>query len=185
MDEVFYLQSARFRDTDCDIFADDGEAYMTRDQIGRALGYVNPRNGVAKVHERHRDRLDPLSRTSTIHTLEGQAYQTVVYTRRGVMEVCRWSHQPQADAFMDFVWEVMDGLVTGRLKLHPLKHPYREVNAAARLLLRSLIAAEVPPRARLSALQNLYLESGLVFLPRSLALEMEHPVPGLERGNTP
>ena len=49
MDEVFYLQSAKFRDTDCDIFADDGEAYMTRDQIGRALGYVNPRNGVAKV----------------------------------------------------------------------------------------------------------------------------------------
>jgi len=33
------------------------------------------------------------------------------------MEICRHSNQPKADAFMDWVWEVMDGLITGKKKL--------------------------------------------------------------------
>jgi hypothetical protein len=30
------------------------------------------------------------------------------------MEICRHSQQPKADAFMDWVWDVMDDLITGK-----------------------------------------------------------------------
>ena len=36
-----------------------------------------------------------------------------VYTLRGVMEICRFSRQPKADKFMDFVWNVMESLYNG------------------------------------------------------------------------
>ena len=33
------------------------------------------------------------------------------------MEICRYSNQPKADAFIDFCWEVMDNLMSGKTKL--------------------------------------------------------------------
>lgn len=30
------------------------------------------------------------------------------------MEICRFSRQPNADKFMDFVWDVMESLYHGR-----------------------------------------------------------------------
>ena len=38
-----------------------------------------------------------------------------VYSRKGIMEICRHSRQPKADAFMDFAWDVMDDLLSGKL----------------------------------------------------------------------
>lgn len=43
----------------------------------------------------------------------------ILYTRNGVFEICRWSRQPKADAFMDFVWEVTDRLMSGEVALVP------------------------------------------------------------------
>lgn len=37
MEEVVRVQSARFEDVDCDIYMNDREAYLTREQIGLAL----------------------------------------------------------------------------------------------------------------------------------------------------
>jgi hypothetical protein len=42
---------------------------------------------------------------------------TTVYDRKGIMEICRWSQQPKADAFMDWVWAVMDALMNGKAKI--------------------------------------------------------------------
>lgn len=33
------------------------------------------------------------------------------------MEICRHSDQPKADAFMDFCWEIMDSLMSGKAKI--------------------------------------------------------------------
>lgn len=70
---------------------------MTREQIGTALNYEQPNKTIAKIHERNADRLDPLSTVVNLSNVEGDRYvtrDTRVYTLRGVMEICRFSRQP-------------------------------------------------------------------------------------------
>lgn len=172
MEEVFRVQSARFENVDCDIYMNDREAYMTREQIGLALGYPDPRIAIAKIHHRHRERLDRYSVVTKLVSTDGKSYPTVVYPRRGIMEICRWSNKPRADAFMDFVWSVMDALVTHSARLQSKRQRYGDVNAAARLLLRALQEADVEPKARLAALERLYQNAGVSILPEGLALEV-------------
>lgn len=104
----------------CNFYQDDtnkNEFYMTRRQIGEALGYVKADDAIQQIHDRNKDRLDPLSTTLTLGVVEGNRWvnrNTHVYTLRGVMEICRFSRQPNADQFMDFVWDVMESLYYGR-----------------------------------------------------------------------
>lgn len=104
----------------CNFYKDDAienEFYMTRRQIGEALGYVKADDTIQQIHNRNKDRLDPLSTTLTLGGVEGNRWvnrNTRVYTLRGVMEICRFSRQPNADKFMDFVWDVMESLYHGR-----------------------------------------------------------------------
>ena len=53
----------------------------------------------------------------------GGEKDTVLYTSKGVMEICRWSKQPKADAFMDFVWDIADKLIKGEAKVVPAQQP--------------------------------------------------------------
>ena len=92
---------------------DENEFYMTRRQIGEALEYPNGDEQIKVIHSRHRDRFDSVSRRYQIDTPSG-VQETYVYTLRGVMEICRFSRQPNADKFMDFVWDVMESLYHGR-----------------------------------------------------------------------
>lgn len=95
---------------------DKHQYYMTREQIGRALECKEPRKYIAKIHERNADRLDPLSSVVNLTTEVGnytQERQTYMYSLRGVMEICRLSRQPKADAFMDFCWDIMESLMRG------------------------------------------------------------------------
>lgn len=104
----------------CNFYKDDAienEFYMTRRQIGEALGYVKADDAIQQIHDRNKDRLDPLSTTLILGGVEGNRWvnrNTRVYTLRGVMEICRFSRQPNADKFMDFVWDVMESLYHGR-----------------------------------------------------------------------
>lgn len=104
-----------FGNLTCDFYKNDsGEFYMTRDQIGRALEYSDPQKAIDNIHSRNFDRLDVLSVTLKLRGTDGKLYDTRVYILRGVMEICRFSRQPKADKFMDFVWDVMESLYAGR-----------------------------------------------------------------------
>lgn len=118
----------------CDFWKDVNEEYfITREQIGRALGYSNPQKAIQKIHLKHKDRLDRFSciikseisrspqnedsfesrhpQTGGIDS-NGSIQERTFYSRKGVMEICRWSRQPVADKFMDWVWEVIDDLIS-------------------------------------------------------------------------
>ena len=105
----------------CDFYQDDAnEFYMTREQIGQALEYKNSGDAIQLIHKRYADRLDPLSSTFSLkvevvngNTTYTRPQNVFVYTLRGVMEICRFSRQPKADKFMDFVWDVMESLYNG------------------------------------------------------------------------
>lgn len=77
---------------------------LTREQIGQALEYKDPTNAIGKIHKRHSDRLDKLS----ICLSDGLGHETYYYSHKGVMEICRWSHQKKADEFMDWVWDIVE-----------------------------------------------------------------------------
>lgn len=73
---------------------------MTRKQVGTALGYTKSNDAIGPIHERNRERLDPLStyiKVSRVEENHTVRREICIYTLRGVMEICRFSRQPNAD----------------------------------------------------------------------------------------
>lgn len=103
----------------CDFWGNANNEYLvTREQIGRALGYSNPTNAIKNIHLKHKERLDKFSTQLTLGYVEGDRYverERILYNRKGIMEICRWSRQPLADKFMDWCWEIMDRLISNSL----------------------------------------------------------------------
>lgn len=104
----------------CDFYGDGlGEFFMTRRQIGEALGYENPPTAIKNIHAAHKERLDRFSTVSVLDKVEGGREvqrEMVLYSAKGVYEICRWSRQPAADAFFDRVYDILEGLRTGKLR---------------------------------------------------------------------
>lgn len=112
MNELTLIKSAEFGEIQCDFYGDGKDFFVTREQIGMALEYANPQKAVGNLHAAHKERLDKFS---FLDSRNGR--NIYFYNRKGIMELCRWSQQPKADAFMDFCWEVMDSLMSGKAAL--------------------------------------------------------------------
>ena len=137
MNELRLVTSETFGEVPCAFYQQDGsdEVLLTREQIGTALEYTNPRNAIKNIHARHQERLDKYSVVVSVSNegglnlsppsrrTDGGEQETVLYTRKGVMEICRWSKQPKADAFIDFVWDIADKLIKGEVKVVPAQQP--------------------------------------------------------------
>jgi prophage antirepressor-like protein len=114
MKDLIFVKQEDFGKLPCNFYQKDEEFYMTRQQIGEALEYIDPRVAITKIHKRHKDRLDLFSTVTKLVTVEGDRVverDTIVYSLKGVFEICRWSNQPKANAFMDWVWDIMHGLL--------------------------------------------------------------------------
>lgn len=111
------ITSKSFGALNVDVYQNDKhQYYMTREQIGAALEYSDPRIAIYKIHQRNADRLDSLSSVTKLVTQVGnhtEERELFCYNLRGVMEICRFSRQPKADAFMDFCWDIMESLMCG------------------------------------------------------------------------
>ncbi len=87
---------------------------LTREQIGSALEYANPSTAIKNLHRKHKDRLDMFSVRIKLGGLQNEPtsksdeQERIYYTERGVMELCRWSRQPLANQFMDWVWDIVE-----------------------------------------------------------------------------
>jgi phage antirepressor YoqD-like protein len=105
------IKSESFGTVMCDLWKDDkGDIWFTREQIGQALEYSFPQEAIQKIHERNSDRLDKFSVQVKLTSTDGKVYNTTVYSQKGLNEICRFSRQPKADAFMDWVWEVVESI---------------------------------------------------------------------------
>lgn len=111
------ITSKPFGALNMDVYEDSKhQYYMTREQIGRALEYNNPNKAIQNIHVKNADRLDPLSTFLKLRNVEGgitKEREIICYSLRGVIEICRLSRQPKADAFMDFCWDIMESLMRG------------------------------------------------------------------------
>lgn len=118
MEELQKVKNSQFGTVVCDYYGNGkGEFFMTRKQIGEALEYDNPKDAIKDIHRRHKDRLDKFSVERKLISTDGKCYLTNLYSAKGVYEICRWSRQPKADEFYDHVYDILEGLRLGYLKL--------------------------------------------------------------------
>ncbi len=89
---------------------ENGEIFMTREQIGTALEYGEPSDAIRKIHERNKKRLDKFSVMDKLSGTDGKLYDTYIYSAKGIYEICRHSSQPKADAFYDWVYEAIESI---------------------------------------------------------------------------
>ena len=90
------LKSETFGTVKCDFYGDGNQVYMTREQIGTVLEYANPQKAIGNLHNAHKERMEKFS------FLESRNGTNIYfYNRKGVMEICRWSQQEKADAFIE------------------------------------------------------------------------------------
>ena len=91
---------------------DNGEFWATREQIGRLLGYSDPVDAIKKIHKRNKARLDRFSRGDklSLQATNGVIEQrsVILYNFKGLLEICRFSNQPTADAVIDCLWDIAD-----------------------------------------------------------------------------
>lgn len=121
MNNLALVKSEPFGNVQCDFYSDNNDTWMTREQIGQSLEYSNPARAISDIHNRHKDRLDKFSVIRKLRSTDGKAYDTYLYSAKGIYEICRWSQQPKADAFFDWVYDILEGLRKGQYQLTPTK----------------------------------------------------------------
>lgn len=111
------VKQGDFLGTKCDFYVDEeNNIYMSRTQIGYALQYKNPSKGVENIHNRHYERMKALSIMITGAQIEGGSkhidpkQDIHMYTERGIYAICRYSNQPVADRFDDWVYEAISSI---------------------------------------------------------------------------
>lgn len=120
------VKTENFNDITCDFYSADDNIWMTRNQIGQALEYNDDGDAIKQIHKRNKERLDKWSMVINRDTgvrieppvptnIETSRLLTL-YSERGVMEICRHSRQPKANAFMDWVWDVIAAYRHGNLR---------------------------------------------------------------------
>ena len=116
MNELVLVKQAEFDGVELDCYVkpkqeDKGDFWATREQIGRLLGYSDPVDAIKKIHKRNAERLDKFSRGDklSLHEEGRTVFRKVtLYNFKGLLEICRYSHKPKANAVMDWLWEVAD-----------------------------------------------------------------------------
>lgn len=120
MNTLKLITTETFNNLPCNFYRNmNDDILLTREQIGQALEYADPSKAIRKIHLKHKDRLDELCiriKDKTFDNTQSGASreqndnlmtERVYYTEKGVMEICRWSRQKNANIFMDWTWDII------------------------------------------------------------------------------
>ena len=97
----------------------DDDFYATREQIGQLLGYKHPQKAIKDIHLRNKERLDKFAKLVELRKYFDGAQNeppfrnepvAMVYNFKGLLEICRYSNQPNANAVIDKLWEIADDI---------------------------------------------------------------------------
>jgi len=118
MSNLVLFRKENFNGVECDLWKDEnGEVWMTREQIGKSLEYGNPSDAIKNIHLRNKERLDKFSVQVKLSGTDGKQYNTYLYSAKGVYEVCRYSKQPKANDFYDWVYDLLEGIRLGNIEI--------------------------------------------------------------------
>lgn len=154
------------------------------------LGYADAADSIKKIHQRNLARLDKFSTRVNLSRVEGDREVTrevTVYNFKGLLEICRYSNQPKADAVMDFLWEMADEVrKTGSYSVKDKDKGGENPGDAQRLELarRRLEIQQRNTDARMAKIMQRMVESPAYALTQEskqiLAHEITHLVTGRE-----
>jgi prophage antirepressor-like protein len=118
--KLAFVRDKKLGKVKCDFYTDEeNQVWMTREQIGKALGYSYPVRAIYRIHTHNKDRLDQFSTHTKLVGDDGKMHDTYIYDIKGISEICRWSSKPQANQFLDWVWDVMEDYRKGELAPAP------------------------------------------------------------------
>lgn len=93
------------------IYNQANQRVFTRNEIGAALGYKDPRDAIAKIHRRHKTELDPCQGVVKLSTPQG-IQETYIYNYTGVVLICKYSSKPNAAAMLAAIAEYFQRIST-------------------------------------------------------------------------
>ncbi len=115
------VKEGQFIGTKCDFYVDEEtkDIYMTRRQIGEALRYADPTDGIKQLHKRNENRFNKMSIKATYDDFskggrdeggfpnKNKNGTVFMYNEKGIYEILRRCEQPLADDFFDYVYEML------------------------------------------------------------------------------
>lgn len=93
------------------ISSGEGDYLVPGEEIGKALGYSEPRKQIGKLFERNKEILDTPKCSGVVSvTTPGGVQEVRCYTGRGVRALLMYSRQPKAREFQEWVLDLLDEL---------------------------------------------------------------------------
>jgi len=115
MKNLALIKSANFGNVQCDFWENEnGDVFMTAEQLGMVLEYATPRESVNKIISRNNYLRQPeFSCEVKMTSPRGDTQNTRVFTEDGIYEVTMLSRQPKAREFRSWVRKVLKSLRKG------------------------------------------------------------------------
>ena len=85
--------------------------WLSRETIGKLLGFLHPTEDIKNIHKEHKHLLDALSIAQN---------GTVFYDFRALLHICYASNKDDAQEFAAVLWSVVDGIFAIRRILDAL-----------------------------------------------------------------
>src|SRR5690606_7017995 len=87
--QLSIVKSEQFGNVQCDFWRNEnGEVFMTTEQLGSALGYSQPKAAISKLIERNEYLADTeFSGVTKLTTPQGGTQETRIFTEDGIYEV--------------------------------------------------------------------------------------------------
>lgn len=76
-----------------------GDLWLDAESIGKALGYVTPKESVLKIYQRHQDELDNYSVKVKMTSTDGKAYNQRIFNEEGIYIISMLANTSKAKAF--------------------------------------------------------------------------------------
>lgn len=92
---------------------DEGNLYMTGEQIGRCLEYANPVQSISNLYKKYEDNLNGYSVLTKLMSTDGKRYKTRVFNEQGIYLIAMKSNQPKAWEFAKAVAKILENLRKG------------------------------------------------------------------------
>ena len=116
MSNLQLIKSDKFGETECDIYSDNKEMYMTIDQIAACLEYSNGRKGIENVIARNKYlKNEEFSVTLKLRATDGKQYNTRIFTEDGIYEVTMLAKTEKAKQFRSWVRKLLKGIRSGEI----------------------------------------------------------------------
>lgn len=116
MNELQLIKSDKFGNTECDIYSDNNEMYMTARQLGECLEYSDPMRSINKLTERNSYLMnDEFSSVVNLATVDGKFRNARVFTEDGIYEVTMLAKTEKAKQFRAWVRKLLKSLRSGEV----------------------------------------------------------------------